>query len=141
MRLPLFVVGATVTNGGSGYVTNPAVTIAGGGGSNATAVSHTSGGSVTNVSITSAGIGYTNTPTVRIAPPPAAMIAPSTLPVMRIDASSLAPYDNYQIQFRPDLNTPWSNWAGGIFTPTDVTGSGYIFITNSVGFLRVEYVP
>ena len=55
-----FVVGATVTAGGSGYVTTPAVNIYGDAGSNATAVASISGGVVTNITIADAGIGYTN---------------------------------------------------------------------------------
>jgi hypothetical protein len=136
-----FVVHATVTSGGSGYVTSPAVTIVGGGGSNATAVANLSGGVVTSITITDAGIGYTNAPTVRISPPPAAAVSPTVLPMMRVDAASLAPYDNYQIQFKPDLGEAWGNWNGGLFSPTDVTNSQYVFITNGVGFFRLQYVP
>jgi hypothetical protein len=136
-----FVVGATVTSGGSGYVTSPAITIVGGGGTNATAISHISGGVVTSITITDAGIGYTNAPTVRIAPPPAAAVSPTVLPVMRVDSANLAPYDNYQIQFKSDLGGTWGNWAGGLFSPTDVTNSQYLFITNGVGFFRLQYVP
>jgi Concanavalin A-like lectin/glucanases superfamily len=136
-----FVVGATVTSGGSGYATSPAVTIVGGGGSNATAVAKISGGVVTNITITDAGIGYTNTPTVEIAQPPAAAVSPTVLPVMRLDSTKLSPYDNYQIQFEPVLAGAWSNWDGGLFSPTAVTNSQYLFITNSVGFFRLQYVP
>jgi hypothetical protein len=136
-----FVVGATVTSGGSGYVTGPAVTIVGGGGTNATAVSHISGGVVTSISIFDAGNGYTNAPTVRIAPPPAAAVSPTVLPVMRVDSANLAPYDDYQVQFKPDLGGAWGNWNGGLFSPTDVTNSQYLFITNGVGFFRLQYVP
>jgi hypothetical protein len=136
-----FVVHATVTSGGSGYVTSPAVTIVGGGGTNATAVSQISGGVVTNITITSNGTGYTNTPTVEIAPPPAAAVSPTVLPVMRVDSANLAPYDNYQIQFKPDLGATWGNWNGGLFSPTGVTNSQYLFITNGVGFFRLQYVP
>ena len=136
-----FVVGATVTSGGSGYVTSPAVRIVGGGGSSATAVAQISGGVVTNITITDAGIGYANTPMVEIAPPPAAAVSPTVLPVMRLDSASLAPYDNYQIQFKPDLGGAWGNWNGGLFSPTDVTNSQYLFITNGVGFFRLQYVP
>jgi hypothetical protein len=135
-----FVVGATVTAGGSGYVTSPVVTIAGGGGSNATAVAHTSGGVVTSISISSAGIGYTNTPTVQIAPPPAAAVSPSVLPVMRVDAVGLLPYENYQILFKPNINGTWANW-NGVFNTQDVTNSQFIFITNGTGFFRLQYVP
>ncbi len=136
------VVGATVTSGGSGYVTIPTVNIvAHGGGSNATAVAQISGGMVTNISIISAGIGYTNTPTVAIDPPPAAAVYPTTLPVMRIDASSLAPYDNYQLQFKPSIGAAWGNWNGGLFSPTGATNSQYLFITNGTGFFRLVYMP
>ena len=58
---------------------------------------------VTNITITDAGIGYTNTPTVEIDPPPAATVSPTVLPMMRVDSTNLAPYDNYQIQSRRPL--------------------------------------
>jgi len=136
-----FVVHATLTSGGSGYVTVPAVSITGGGGTNATAVSQISGGVVTNIVITDPGTGYTGTPTIKIGQPPAAAVSPTVLPVMRLDSSLLAPYHNYQIQFKPDLGTAWANWSGGLFTPTDVTNSQYLFITNDVGFFRLQSVP
>jgi hypothetical protein len=136
-----FVVGASLTNGGSGYVTSPAVSIVGGGGANATAVVQISGGVVTNISITSPGFGYTQTPTVQIAPPPAAAVFPTVLPVMRVDCANLAPYDNYQIQFVPTIGGTWINLEGQLFSPTSATNSQYIFITNGVGFFRLQYVP
>jgi hypothetical protein len=136
-----FVVGATVTSGGSGYVTAPAVNIVGGGGTNAVAIAHISGGVVTSISMSNAGTGYTNTPTVQIAPPPAAALYPAVQPVMRLDSASLAPYQNYQIQFKSDIGGNWINWNGGLFVPTDVTNSQYLFITNSVGFFQMLYVP
>ena len=136
-----FVVHATITSGGSGYVTSPAVTIVGGGGTSATAVSQISAGVVTNITITDAGSGYTNTPTVEIAPPPVAAVSARVLPVMRVDSASLAPYDNYQIQFKSNIGAAWGNWNGGLFSPTDVTNSQYLFITNGTGFFRLHYVP
>jgi hypothetical protein len=65
-----FVVNVTVTDGGSGYTTAPAVTISGDGGSGAAATASVSGGEVTGITVTSAGTGYTSLPTVTIAPPP-----------------------------------------------------------------------
>jgi hypothetical protein len=137
-----FVVGATVTSGGSGYVTNPPVSIeTDDGGTNATAVSQISAsGVVTNIVITSAGIGYTNTPTIEIGPPPAAAVSPAVQLVMQVNSASLAPYDNYQIQFAPTLGTTWENWNGGLFRPTDVTNTQFLFVTNSTGFYRLVYV-
>jgi uncharacterized repeat protein (TIGR03803 family) len=136
-----FVVGAAVTSGGSGYVTAPTVLIVGGGGTNATAFSEISDGVVTNIVITDAGFGYTDTPVIQIAQPPTAAVSPTVLPVIRLDSASLAPYDNYQIQFMPAIDGTWEDWNGGLFSPTDVTNSQYIFITNVVGFFRLQYLP
>jgi hypothetical protein len=137
-----FVVGAIVTSGGSGYVTNPAVQIAGGGGVNATAISQIGGGVVTNILITDAGFGYYSTPIIIIAPPPAGVVvSPTVSPVMRVDAASLAPYDNYQIQFTSGVGSTWKNWDGGLFSPTGLTNSQFLFITNNLGFFRLQFVP
>jgi hypothetical protein len=136
-----FVVGATVTSGGSGYVTSPAVSVVGGGGTGATAVASISSGVVTGIQSISTGSGYTNTPTVEIAPPPATAVSPTVLPGMRVDSANLAPYDNYQIQFKPDMMAGWMNWDGGLFSPTAVTNSQFLFITNTTGFFRLQYMP
>jgi hypothetical protein len=136
-----FVIGAALTSGGSGYLITPAVTIVGGGGTNATALASIYGGVVTNITITNPGIGYTNTPTVEIAQPSAAAVSPAVLPMMRLGSANLAPYGNYQIQFKPNLGAAWGNWNGGLFSPTDVTNSQYVFITNGVGFFRLQYTP
>jgi hypothetical protein len=63
-----FVIGATISNGGSGYTSPPAVTISGNG-SGAAATAVLTEGVVTGITITSAGSGYTGTPTVTITPP------------------------------------------------------------------------
>jgi hypothetical protein len=63
-----FVIGATITNGGSGYTSAPEVTITGAG-SGATATATLTDGVVTGITITSAGSGYTGAVTITIAPP------------------------------------------------------------------------
>ncbi len=65
-----FVVGATVTDGGSGYTNAPAVTITGGSGTGARGVASIANGTVNRITITNPGIGYTSTPTLTLAPPP-----------------------------------------------------------------------
>ena len=65
-----FVVGATITDGGYGYVSNPVITITGGGGSGAKATATQLNGVVTSITINNSGSGYTGTPTITIAPPP-----------------------------------------------------------------------
>ncbi len=137
-----FVVGTTVTAGGSGYTNPPAVTIAGDVGSNATAVATVNtSGVVTGISITDAGTDYTNLITMEIAPPPATALFPTVLPGMQVNLSGLAPYDNYQIQYQPTLGSTWENWNGGLFSSTNTFNSQFISITNSTGFFRLEYVP
>lgn len=137
-----FLVGATVTSAGSGYVTVPAVDIVGGGGSNATAVATITNGIVASLHITDAGIGYTNPPTIRIDPPPTASVPASSVnPLLRLDASGLEPSTSFQIQYQPDLNTPWANWPGSLLTPAQATQSQYLPMTNSSGFFRFQAVP
>jgi hypothetical protein len=138
-----FVVGAFVTAGGSGYTTPPVVNFIGNGnvGSNATAVASVSGGKVTGITITSAGIGYASPVTIQIDPPPVTALSPTVSPGVELDSSSLAPYDNYQIQFTSDIGVAWANLSGGLFSPTSVTNSQYVFLTNDVGFFRLKFLP
>ena len=63
-----FVIGATITNGGSGYTSAPEVTISGNG-TGATATATLNDGVVTGITIVSAGSGYTTGATITIAPP------------------------------------------------------------------------
>ena len=136
-----FVVHATVINGGSGYVTTPAVAIVAKVGSNATAVASISGRKVTSITITSAGIGYVNPVTIQIDPPPITAFSPTVAPAFKLASSVLAPYDNYQIQFEPDISGAWENWNGGLFSPTNSAYSQYVFITNDIGYFRLQHVP
>ena len=136
-----FVVGATITSGGSGYAAAPAVTIVGGGGTNASAMATVAGGAVTGIIITDAGDGYSSAPTIQIAPPLVVAFSPTLSPMMRLDASNLAPYDNYQIQYVTNLGEDWQNWNGGLFTPTGATSSQFLFITNDSAFFRLLYAP
>lgn len=65
-----FVVAITVTDGGTGYTTPPTVTIAGGGGTGASATATVLNGAVDRVIVGNAGVGYTGNPAVTIAGPP-----------------------------------------------------------------------
>lgn len=56
----------SVQSSGTGYLSAPAVTITGGGGTGATATSTVSGGVVTGITLTAVGSGYTSDPTVTI---------------------------------------------------------------------------
>lgn len=65
----------------------------------------------------------------------------SSYPVIRPDAACLSPYDNYQWQFKLSLNGEGENWTEGGFNPTEPVNSQFIFITNNVGFFRLQYGP
>ncbi|HVU99888.1 MAG TPA: hypothetical protein VHH88_00910, partial [Verrucomicrobiae bacterium] len=65
-----FVSSCSVTYGGNGYASVPAVTISGGGGSGATAQANLSGGSVVSITVLTPGSGYSSAPAITIAPPP-----------------------------------------------------------------------
>jgi hypothetical protein len=136
-----FVVNVFVNNPGSGYVTVPAVTIIANVGSNATAMASISNGRVTSIAVTSAGIHYVNPVTVRIDPPPAIALSPTVVAGVRLDSFILAPYNNYQFQFKPDFRYGWSDLIGGLFSPPAVTNSQYFFLTNESGYFRLRYVP
>ena len=68
------IVSIPVTTQGAGYVTAPAITISGGGGSGATAVAvlgtGANAGKVVSITVTNPGSGYTSNPTITIAAPP-----------------------------------------------------------------------
>ena len=65
-----FVTILNVVTGGNGYVSAPAVSITGGGGSGATATANLTGGAVTSYTVNSPGSGYSSPPTVTVAAPP-----------------------------------------------------------------------
>ncbi len=136
-----FVVNVLVNNPGSGYVVAPTVAIIANVGSNATAVASITNGRVTSIAVTSAGIHYVNPVTVQIDPPPVTALSPIVTQGVAINSSNLAPYDNYQIQFRPDFGAAWGNLIGGLFNPPAAANVQYIFLTNNIGFFRLQYVP
>jgi hypothetical protein len=134
-----FVIGATVTSGGTGYTSIPAVTINGSSGSNATAVAAVSGGSVTAITIIDAGNNYTNA-TITISPPPATALSPSVSQAWQLNMGSLSPYDNYQLEFTSDLSASWSKF-GPPFTTTSATNAYYFDLDGARGFFRLMYLP
>ena len=61
------IVAIPVSSGGSGYLSPPAVTILGGGGSGALAIAIVTNGVVTSINVTNGGSNYTSSPTITIA--------------------------------------------------------------------------
>jgi Bacterial Ig domain len=70
-----------ITSGGSGYTSNPAVTITGGGGSGASATASV-GAVITSIAVTNGGSGYTSVPAVTITDTGTPISAASAVAVM-----------------------------------------------------------
>jgi len=101
-----FVSGITVTSGGSGYSSEPTVTITGGGGSGATARAILSGDKVSLVVVLTAGSGYTSAPTVSIEAPPKELgLSLELVPKLTVvgPPGSLA-----RVEWSVDLSGPWT---------------------------------
>ena len=73
-----FVLAATITSGGAGYLTVPTVQITGGSGSGASGTAVVSNRMVSAVVINAAGYGYTNIPEIQMDPPSAIVLANQT---------------------------------------------------------------
>ena len=136
-----FVVGAYISSTGSGYVTNPIVTVVGGGGSNATLVAQVSNGRVTKVTAIDAGSGYTTQPTIQIAPPPIPAFPPQVQRMVAINSSFLVPYVNYQLQVAAGLGAGWTPVAGGTFLATNAANTQLYGMTNGACLFRLQSLP
>jgi hypothetical protein len=134
-----FVVSATVNDGGSGYVSVPAVQIIGGGGSGAHGTATVSSGAVTAINMNNAGFGYTSLPTIQIDPPPVPALLPNAEKAFRLDYNGLTPLLTYQLQASPGLSG-WTNF-GTNFTATDYTNSQYFISATNGLFFRLFLLP
>ena len=118
-----FVVGITVTYGGSGYGWAPYITFTGGGGTGAGAYATISNGVVTAITVTNAGSGYVSTPQVLIA-------APATTPF----GSSLIldlPLDGSAVDVGPNDFTVINN-GGGTWVPNRFSQANSALALNGV---------
>jgi hypothetical protein len=110
-----FVLGATITSEGAGYLTTPNVSISGGGGSEAAATAIVNGGAVTAINIIDPGSDYTSLPTISIDPP--------TVPL------------NGQTNANLNISGATTNDAGNYFV---VVSNNYGAATSSIVALTVD---
>jgi formylglycine-generating enzyme required for sulfatase activity len=104
-----YVTAVTVTSSGSGYLTEPAVTLSGGGGSGATARAILSGDRVALVVVLTAGIGFMSSPSVTIeAPPPALGVRIETVPKLTVEGPVGR---NALVELATELSGPWTLWS------------------------------
>jgi hypothetical protein len=130
-----FMVAATVTDGGLGYVSVPNVAIVGGGGSGAQATATISNGIVSAVNVMNAGYGYTSAPSIHIDPPPVPFLLPRVAGAVRLDYDGLTPALTYQLRASSNL-VGWAD-CGAPFTATANTNSQYLNAEAGAGFFRL----
>ncbi len=127
-----FVTGITVTSGGSGYTSEPAVTLSGGGGSGATAKAILSGDKVALTLVLTAGSGYSTAPTVVVEAPPKELgLVLEMLPKLTVigQPGSLA-----RVEWGRDLSGPWTLWSNVV-----VTAEGVVLVDLRPGSERRFY--
>ena len=132
-----FLVGITVTNGGSGYTTPPAVAITDTTGAGAAATASVAGGAVTSIAIQSPGRNYSSSPTITIGSPAVVSIAGSATPTLTLNLSNLVPGLPYQIEQSGNLNEFQS--LGDPFVPAETNYDVTRAMTATNSFYRVVY--
>ena len=104
-----FVSGITVSSGGSGYATEPAVTLSGGGGSGASAKVILAGDKVGSIVVLTAGSGYTTAPTVLVEAPPKALgVKLEWIPKLTVEGPAGSPA---RLESAVTLAGPWESWT------------------------------
>ena len=104
-----FVSGITMTSGGSGYISEPSVTLSGGGGSGATAKAILSKDKVALILVMTAGSGYTTAPTVVVEPPPKALgVRLEMVPKLTVEGPAGI---EAQVESAASLSGPWTMWT------------------------------
>lgn len=127
-----FVTAITVTSEGAGYISEPTVSIAGGGGNGATAKALLTGDKVTQVIVLTAGSGYTGLPEVTIeAPAKPPGLSLEMVPKLMIDgiSNSLA-----RVEWASDVSGPWNPWTNVV-----VTSGSAVFVDFAASSARRFY--
>jgi formylglycine-generating enzyme required for sulfatase activity len=104
-----FVTAITVTSGGSGYTSEPWVTLTGGGGSGGTAKAILSGDKIGMIVILTAGSGYATIPTVTIQPPTKQLgIKLELIPKLTVEGKV---GQSARVEWAAELAGPWTTWS------------------------------
>lgn len=135
-----FVTAITVTSGGSGYTTEPVITLSGGGGSGASAKAILADDKVAVIVVLSAGSGYSTAPIVVVEPPPKPLsLRMRLVPELTIEgpAGSLA-----RVDATWNLIGPWTMWTN---VTVGVEGTVLVDLTPTAGsatrFYRLFTTP
>jgi formylglycine-generating enzyme required for sulfatase activity len=104
-----FVTGITVTSGGSGYTSEPSVTLSGGGGIGASGKAIMAGDKVALILVLTAGSGYSTAPTVVVdAPPKPLSVSLRLIPELTIEGP---PGILVRVESAGSPMGPWTAWT------------------------------
>ena len=133
-----FVVAASITSGGAGYLSVPQVQIVGGSGSGAAGYAMVSNRMVTVISMTNAGYGYSTPPTIQIDAPSAISVPSQSNATLILPAVTTDNMGNYFVVVTNNYGGVTSAIATLTVTippPQIITGgTNFGFATNGSGF-------
>ena len=133
-----FVVGATITDTGCGYLTPPLVLIQGGGGNGATATAVLEQGKVIAININNAGCCYTNVPVIEIASPP--FVPTLSIAVSKVKVTQQVVLGRrYVLESTTNMMT-WSQ-VGAPFSATNETIVSELDVDLTGQYFRIREVP
>jgi formylglycine-generating enzyme required for sulfatase activity len=118
-----FVTAITVTSGGSGYITEPVVTLSGGGGSGSSATAILAEGKVATIIVLAAGGGYSTVPKVVIEAPPKVsgvrlnMVAAFKGPQLTVEGLIGT---TAKVEWADHIDGPWNQWTNVAFSSAGV---------------------
>ena len=127
-----FVSSVTVKDTGAGYLTPPLVTLAGGGGTGATAVAILDGDKVGWVVMVQAGSGYTTAPKVVLGSPPDGLsLQHRWVPALKVSGPR---QQGSRLEVGDSIFGPWRSWTTGVPDP-----SGTVLVDLATGSKSVFY--
>ncbi len=127
-----YVSAIAVTTRGSGYTTEPSVTITGGGGSGATAKAIMHEDQIASIVVLTAGSGYITAPLVTITAPPETLeLGVELVAKLRLKGTSGM---SATVQWSPHADGPWTDW-----TNVTVETEGTVIVDLTAGSAQRYY--
>ena len=133
-----FVVGFSLTDGGSGYTDAPVLTVKDSTGTGAILKPIFANGKVTGVTVMNPGRSYSPQAIVGFTPPPVVGIEAQSSIEARLELSQLLPQFRYQLQSSTDLKV--FQPVGEVFVPQTATNAFYLDTAKQAEFYRLMYL-
>ena len=135
-----FVLTATITSGGAGYLAVPSVWFIGGSGSGAVGTAVVSNRMVTAINMSDAGSGYTTPPTIQIDAPTAISLTGQTDSGLSLAAVTFDNAGNYFVVVTNNFGSVTSSPAALTITGTAFIPPQLMTLTASGGGLQLQFI-